>query len=219
MKDLSITQEYLLCALNKKGKLPSLGNEIPTCFVAGALLDLLNEEFVKIQSKKVIINKELDKAFDYLHPLFSFIERSKPKTIKDLAGDYILTLRSKKLNDLIQSVGNSLVMADCAYAINRRGILGGEKTYYIPEVEKIEYVVQKIRAELLENGNLSDETVALASLLNKSSLLKQYFSKHESKQLRDRINEIKNSDSSRLVKEMLDYIDAIIVVVVTSAGH
>ena len=198
MKDLSITQEYLLCALNKKGKIPAFGNEIQTCFVAGALLELLNNEFVKIQDKKVVINKKLDETtFGHLRPLYSFIER---------------------LNDLIQSVGDSLVAADCAEGKKERGIFGGEKARYFAKAEGIEYVVQKIRAELLEDGDLSDETVCLTSLFNKSGLLKQYFSRYESKQLNDRINEIKNSESNRLVKEMLDYIDTLILVVIVSSS-
>lgn len=217
MKDLSITQEYLLCALNKKGKIPAFGNEIQTCFVAGALLELLNNEFVKIQDKKVVINKEMNEAFDYLRPLYSFIEGSKPKSIKNLASDYVFTFSSKKLNDLIQSVGDSLVAADCADGKKERGIFGGEKVRYFPKAERIENVVQKVRAELLEDGDLSDETVCLTSLLNKSGLLKQYFSKYESKQLNDRINEIKNSDSNRLVKEMLDYIDTLVLVTIIAS--
>lgn len=217
MRELSITQEYMLCALNKKGRFPLLSDGIPVCFVAGALLELLGNESVKIQDKKCIINKELDEAFGYLHPLFSFIERSKPRTIKDLAGDYVLTLRSKKLNDLIQSVGNSLVQADCVHETKRTGIFGGEKAYFVPSVERIEHVVQKVRAELLENGDLSDETVGLVSLLSKSGLLKQYFSKYESKQLKERLIEIRNSDSNRLVKEMLDHIDTIMMAIIASS--
>ena len=91
MKDLSITQEYLLCALNKKGKIPAFGNEIQTCFVAGALLELLNNEFVKIQDKKVVINKKLDETtFGHLRPLYSFIERSKPASIAMLTSNGLL---------------------------------------------------------------------------------------------------------------------------------
>ncbi|MCG9969594.1 hypothetical protein L9W92_16445 [Pelotomaculum terephthalicicum JT] len=38
-------------------------------------------------------------------------------------------------------------------------------------------MIQKIRAELLENGTISDETVALVSPLEKSRQLKKYLSR------------------------------------------
>lgn len=40
MRDLTLSQEYLLCAVNEKGRLPHLGVERTVCLVAAALLGL-----------------------------------------------------------------------------------------------------------------------------------------------------------------------------------
>ena len=53
MINLSITQEYLLCVMNDKGGFSILSQEQPICFVAGALLELLRNENIHIQNKKI----------------------------------------------------------------------------------------------------------------------------------------------------------------------
>ena len=57
----------------------------------------------------------------------------------------------------------------------------------------------------------------LGDLLNKSILNKEYFSKVESEKLKNRLNEIKSSEASKLVKEMLEDIEAILVVVASKS--
>lgn len=77
-----------------------------------------------------------------------------------------------------------------------------------------------IRAELLEDGQVSDEIVALVSLLEKSGQIKKYFSKYERDQLKIRLKEIQNSDANKLVKVMVDCINTLFVVVMsTTASH
>ena len=52
MKDLSITQEYLICSLNEKGRLSNLSNEQSICLLIGGLLELQNRGFAQIQNKR-----------------------------------------------------------------------------------------------------------------------------------------------------------------------
>lgn len=61
-----------------------------------------------------------------------------------------------------------------------------------------ENIVQKIRAELLENGEICEETVFLSYLLKKVNLLKHYFSKYESEKLKKTINSLKNEECYKL---------------------
>lgn len=217
MKDLSITQEYLLCAMNNKGGFPLIGKEQPVCFVAGALWELISNNFVHIQNKRIVIVREIEESFNYLSPMFELIQNSKPKTIKNLVGEYVFSLTEKDLKALIHSVAKSLVLAGYAKDVCNKGFLGRTNRYIVPRKDKTENVIQKIRAELLEDGTVSEETVGLASLLNKSGLLKQYFSKYESQQLKVRLNEIKNSDQNQMVKEMLQYVDSIMTAIIVAS--
>jgi len=73
-------------------------------------------------------------------------------------------------------------------------------------------VVEKLRAEFLEEGTVSDETIVLGALLNKSGLIKKYFSKYETQKLNNRLKEIKQSEAGALIKKMIDYIDTWIAI-------
>ena len=78
---------------------------------------------------------------------------------------------------LAGAVGNALVSAGLAK--EARGGLFGGKTRYIPQDEAINRVVDMMRAELLEEGEYSDEAAALGVLLDKGNCMKEYFSKFE----------------------------------------
>lgn len=55
MRDLTLSQEYLLCAVNEKGRLPHLGVERTVCLVAAALLELQLEGCVAVDKKYVTV--------------------------------------------------------------------------------------------------------------------------------------------------------------------
>ena len=74
-------------------------------------------------------------------------------------------------------------------------------------------VIEKLRAEFLEQGEISDEVIVLGALLNKSGLIKKYFSKYEVQKLNERLKEIKQSEAGVLVKQLVDYIDTLIVII------
>lgn len=53
MKDLSLTQQYLLCVLNQKGKLPTFGFEKILCLSKAGVLELLMEHTLIYDHKKI----------------------------------------------------------------------------------------------------------------------------------------------------------------------
>lgn len=95
------------------------------------------------------------------------------------------------------------------------GLFGG-KDLYIPNESDVDAVVQSIRAELLEDGELSEDVVALTMLLNKSSDLKQYFSAYEKKDLKKRLKEIKNDPQNEMVQKAVDYVDSLLCLVIVA---
>lgn len=219
MKDLSLSQEYLLCSLSEKGKLPIFGKEVSVCILASALLEMLMDGSVQMQGKnKMSVAGELGCERPYLRSLYEWLSKPKPVSIEKLAQDYCMTLTDKRLNELIVDIGNSLAENGCV-TVEKGGVLAF-KPRFIPNPGDVDKVIQKIRAELLESGEIADETVALVSLLQKGYQLKRYFSSYESGQLKTRLKEIKNSPSNQLVKQMVEYVDAIFAVIaITSAAH
>ncbi len=93
-----------------------------------------------------------------------------------------------------------------------RGGLFGGKTRYIPQDEAINRVVDMMRAELLEEGECSDEAAALGVLLDKGNCMKEYFSKFEQRQLRGRLRTLSQTEAGRRVQQMMDYVYNMIAV-------
>ena len=73
-----------------------------------------------------------------------------------------------------------------------------------------------MRSELLENGEITDEVIALVVLLEKSRCLKTYFSDHERREIKNRLKEIVNSDEGKLVKRMVEYIETMTAVIIAA---
>ncbi|MEE0776966.1 MAG: GPP34 family phosphoprotein [Bacillota bacterium] len=210
--NLTIAQSYLLCALTERGKLPVLNNDVQVCLVAGGLLDLLMEGSIGFNEKKKLYVKgdgitqhsDLKSLCDYIR------NAKKPMGVKRLASDYVFTFSARRLTQLLEDIGCSLAtMNFVENEGNRR---------FLPKAAAVDHVIQSIRAELLEEGTVSDEMVALVSLMDKSGQLKRYFSKYEKDQLKVRLKEIKESASHSLVKEMVDYIDLLMAAAASSAA-
>ncbi len=212
MKDLSITQEYLLCSLSDKGRLPVIGKEVPACILAGGLIELLLDGCIKMTDKESVdIVGALNNEKGYLKSLYNWLYQYVPVKIEKIAREYCLTLTEKKMNELVTDIGNSLVDRDCVTNV-KGGFLAG-KPRFVPNPMEVEKIIQKIRAEILERGDMADETVALVGLLEKSYQIKRYFSAYETGQLKARLKEIREVPSNQLAKQMVDYIDRISAVI------
>ena len=74
-----------------------------------------------------------------------------------------------------------------------------------------------IRAELLEDGALSDEGAALAALLHKSGVIGRYFSDYEKKALKERLKELKDRPDNQLVGRMIEYIEDLMALAVVAS--
>jgi len=216
MKDLSVAQEYLLCSLTGQGKLPLLNNHVPGCVLAGGLIELLADGSVQIGEKdKISVTGDLGAERTYLRSLYEWLGKSGPVSLNKVAQTYCVTLTGRQINALVDDIGDSLVQNGCATP--EMGGVFGKKRCFLPRPEAVDRVIQKIRAELLESGAIDEETVALVSLMEKSSQIKKYFSKYESDQLKARLKEIRQAPSSQMVKRIVDYIDKMIAVITAPA--
>ena len=67
MQDLTLSQEYLLCTLTEKGRLPVMNTAGPVCLTAGALLELQLAGCVAFDGKKVRVTAPLPVEEAHLH--------------------------------------------------------------------------------------------------------------------------------------------------------
>lgn len=215
MKNLSLTQQYLLCVLNKNGKLPAFGLEKTLCLSAAGVLELLMEDALSFDGKKLTVKSALPEEKAYLRPVYQAVERKQPVKFESIVEYFSLDFTDKHMNELIDSIGASLAKKGCVQREEKSGLFGG-KDLYIPNEADVDAVVQSIRAELLEDGELSEDVVALTMLLNKSGDLKHYFSAYEKKDLKKRLKEIKNDPQNEMVQKAVDYIDSMLCLVVVA---
>lgn len=174
MKDLTITQEYMICALNEKGKMSEmLGVEKIVCFVASGLLEMKLEGCIAMEKKKVCVISDLPEKLAHLKPLYDYINRYESVKIEKIIEEYTYTFTDKRFYELVDSVGKSLAEINMAEEIEK-GILGKRK-YYIPTKDAVHYVIDMIRSELLEEGEITEDIVLLTILLAKGKIIRSIF--------------------------------------------
>lgn len=205
MKDLSITQEYLICALNEKGVLPSSNQKAAACLIVSGILDMQFHKCVSLEDKKLSVCAELPENLAYLKPLYDVINQGKPVKIEKVVEAFTVTFTDKKKIEFIDALMRGLKEADVVEPA--KAGLFKNKDAFVPKKEVVTGIIEKIRAELLEDGEISKEAAALTALMDTSGYLNEYFSKFERKELKEKLKEIKNSEAGTLAKEMVQYID------------
>ena len=210
MKDMTLTQSYFVCAVGRRGQLSGLSVERQVCLLGAGLLELALAGCITLGKNTAAVCAPLPAGCACLHPLYSDLDCGKPVKIEKLLEEYTYSLSGRRLNALAGAVGNALVSAGLAR--EARGGLFGGKTRYIPQDEAINRVVDMMRAELLEEGEYSDEAAALGVLLDKGNCMKEYFSKFEHRQLRGRLRTLSQTEAGRRVQQMMDYVYNMIAV-------
>lgn len=212
MKDLSITQEYMVCTVNGKGTISSYNQKAIACLIVSGLLEMQLSKCISISDKKISVCSELPEHMTYLKPLYNVINQGKPLKVEKAAEAYTNAFTNKKLYALEVAVMESLKEADVVESV-KAGLLGNKESY-APKKEIITGIIEKIRAELLKDGEISEEVIALTALMDKTGNLKDYFSKYEQKELKNKVEAIKKSDAGTLAKEMIEHIEALDMAVI-----
>ena len=208
MKDLSIVQKYMVCTVNDKGVFPFASVEERTLgLVAGALLELQMEGCIAVDGKKVSVAGALPQDKGYLKPLYDFIREKQSVKLYVVVDAYNFSWTDKRINELRDAVGSSLVQLGAASAC-KAGLLG-KQAGYLPGPETVRSVVEQMRAELLEEGPVSDETAVLVALLERVKCLKAYFSAFEQKEVRQKIEALAQSPEGKMVRDMMTYLQII----------
>jgi len=213
MESLSYTQEFYLCAVNSKGDVPLMRSvEIHSSLFAGGILELLehgfigfgrNERAAEVKNDLIEVAKPLDDAYSYLKPLYDVIATQKKSlSLKNLV---MWEFKPKLYNGLQSAIGSSLVALGLAEELDSQGLLKN-KQKYVPKPEVAAPIIDKIRAAILEGGDITDETLCLAALLDRGKIIGGYFSKVESDMLKKRLEEVRESEPYAVAKAVMDVV-------------
>ena len=206
MKDLTLSQEYLICAVNEKGTLGAFSTEKQVCLVAAALLELQLAGCVALEKKTVTVTAPLPAEQAHLAPLYHYLTGGgRARKLEKLLEDYNYSVTDTRLNDLVGAIGASLAALELVRP-GKAGLLGSKQAF-VPTREAINGVVDLVRAELLEEGEITEDVAALVILLDKGKSLKPYFSAFEQKEMKEKLRTIGKTATGKLVREMVEYVE------------
>lgn len=214
MKNLSTTQQYFLCILKKNGKISSFEMEKTTCLAASAVVELLMDDILALDGKKLSVQTPLPEEKIYLRRVYDVVWKKQPVKFESVVECFSFNFTDKYINGLVEDLGESLVKLGCVRK-EKGGFMNG-KTVYIPNADDVDHVVQNIRAELLEDGEISEDIVVLTALLNKSGDLQKYFSSYEKQDLKKRLNEIRENPQNELIRKASEYIDTLFLLFIVA---
>ena len=199
--NLSIAQSYLLCVIKNDGTIPKLSFD-DNWLIAAGMLDLILDGIIENYNDKIVVRKDLPENLSYLGLLYNFFTSSDKNTKLSLM-EFSIKDFGKSKNELFKNIAHSLEKAGAVHSVTKSNIFGESKSF-IPNKKDRNSIIEQIRAEILEDGAISDDTVALSMLLEKTSHLNDYFSKHERKRLKEKIEKIRNSAICSPVKDAID---------------
>ena len=70
MSNLSLSQEYMMCALNDKGKISTFSLERVIAVAASAVVELMMDDIIESDGKKLSVKKALPEDMRYLSPVY-----------------------------------------------------------------------------------------------------------------------------------------------------
>ena len=203
MNRKSIAQEYVILATNEKGTMPAMRrNESNAGIVVAGVMDLLLNDVITIEKKKITVMKDLPDGFRQIASLYTYL-KEKPRSTNQLMSAYMASTGSR-LKQLTTELGDSLL--EDGAATRTEGGLFGNKTIYIPEKSYKDELIGAIKSAVTKDDELSPHDMALIYILKETNNLNQYFSKYESDVLKAKLREMKKDPQNKQLANMINYV-------------
>lgn len=167
MTELGITQEYLLLAVNDRGRFSPLNPQQPICFVAAALGELTEAGCIAFTGEKVGLAGPLPEGLRCLKPLYDFIDRPRPVPLSMVLRDFAPD--GPKLAELAEAVGESLEAL--RLAAPQRALAG--RVFYLPAAGEAARRLERLLFRLCGEAGPAPREAALAVLLCQSGVVAQ----------------------------------------------
>ena len=200
MDNVSITEKYTLCILKEKKSL-YLQNTKPYVIVS-MIIEMMLDENLEITDKNKVMLKDKIPTATYNKKLYDVIKgmRKDKIPLRNIISAICFGLSFKNLKDIIGALTDSMSNHKLISKESKKGLLGGNKDVIKIEEDKFKDIIGEIRTEFLEDGNLTEDSILLASLLSTNRVLKNIFSKYEKEEISNKLKDIKNTEISEKVK-------------------
>lgn len=214
MKELSITEKYSLFMIKENKKIDM--STFSPYFTVSILMEMVLDGIISVDEKnKISINSKKVKD-GYKKIMLDIIneKNNKSLTIKKLVSNLYGIINNSKIKPIKDALVKSLIEKDSTKKATKK-ILFFNKEILIVNEEVFENVVEEIRSEFLEKGNITDEMIILSTLLNETRNINKIFSTYEKSQMKERLKEIKKTDLSKKVqiaKQVIDEMTTLMMV-------
>ena len=223
MNNLTVVEKYSLCALKE---IKSFNNvQFSIHLITSMLLEMMLDDNLEIieRDKKSLFGSEYKIILNAKAPNNSY-NRIVYNYIKDMNKmeydlfDIIMQIHhgsgfsDKKYREIVSALKEEMVVKGLISLEEKRGLFGKREKLVINN-EKFDLVVDEVKAEFIDKDNSSDKTLLLGSLLNSINFLKNIVNKYEKYDLKNRINQIKDTDISKKVKVARE-----VIAIITSAS-
>jgi hypothetical protein len=194
---LNLTQQITLLFLDQKQNNDFFQKLEFYSFVA-SLLDLRLMDKISLEKDKVKIENDNQSDLEFLNLSLDFIKNHPSKNFREL-----VFLKNSQVNlEFSNSVLQNLIDQNILKKENEQFLFINREKYFSMNSNE-ESLIQKLRAELLEEGEMEVETQILALFLDKTNLLKHYFSTHENGQLRTKVKILSQTNANSKYAELL----------------
>jgi hypothetical protein len=198
VKSLSIPQEFVLLALDREtNKLKSMFRmHVALYTIMACIVELsINGNVTFDDDDTIRIANSASTGEKYLDRLLEIITAEKPKKLEKWVSYFYYRQR-----EIYKMVVESLVDQGVLEIENAEVLFVVPVKKYSDVANKRNHIVERIRAELLEQGNVDEHTVALVLFLNIKSMLTDYFSDYEQKTLKQKLEILRKEDIYKKIR-------------------
>ncbi len=212
MNRKSITQEYFILVTNEQGNFPAMRkDETKSGIVVAAFMDLLSNDIITVEKKKITVIKDLPYDLFHLTSLYTYL-KEKTRSTDKLMSDYIVST-SSRIKQLITELGESLFTDNIV--TKGEGGLFGNKIVYIPEKNYKDNLIHAIKSAITKEKEITPHDMTLIYILKETKNLYQYFSQYESEELKATLKELKKNPQNKQLKDMINYVSDITAIAMT----
>lgn len=194
--DLSITQAYVLCALDDTGQLT--GGDVRGTLLASCLFELASDSIVRIDGDKVRVVAALPEDKHYLLPMVNFIEGRREVSLETLGREF-----------LGHGDEHRILMGALCEPMVEAHLLSGHEGAWLADETARRNVVHTMEAALAGDETMTRDVAALIVFVLGAGLADRLFGREERRTIDKAIDD---SDELRQVKADIDAHFAPIVV-------
>jgi Mg2+/Co2+ transporter CorC len=203
MEKLTVTQNYFSLVIeDSTRKSLSSSTKSGIGLIIANTLDLVFEQSVSLDEQDYLVDNMLESHQDqpYLIPVYNAIVEKSPMKTSRLVSRYAQAIKNQ-LTEIFQLTGDSLAVSGQVVKKDRKQLFKSSN-YYEVNPHFLNQQVEQVKKLVTQQWD--DKNAALMMLLKESKLLKQYLTKEEIFEVKEKLKLFQCLPEVKLVKKMMN---------------